>query len=131
MKTIKRNDLVYPDLSYQIYGCAFDVFAKIGDGHHEKVYQRALAEAFKNRNISFKEQVYYSIKYNNKPVGRDFFDFLVDYRDIVEITKGNRYSKTHIDQVLNYLKINNLKLAIIVNFASDGADCKRIINLIS
>lgn len=40
---LQRNDLVYPELSYEIVGCAYDVFNELGPGHTEKNYQRALA----------------------------------------------------------------------------------------
>lgn len=127
---VKRADLIYPDLSYKIFGCAFDVSGEIGGGHHEKVYQRALATSFKRQGLKFQEQVYYPIRYQGEFVGKGFFDFLVEGKVVVELKKGNRYSKSHIDQVLAYLRANHLRLAIIINFARDGADCRRIVNFI-
>lgn len=50
-KKLKRNDILYPDLSYKIMGCAFDVYNEIGPGYHEKYYQRALAEALKFEDV--------------------------------------------------------------------------------
>ena len=66
--------------------------------------------------------------YDNKLIGKRILDFLVEGKIVVEIKKGNRFSKSHIDQVLEYLKINNLKLAILINFGSEGVMFKRIIN---
>ena len=66
--------------------------------------------------------------YDNKLIGKRILDFLVEEKIVVEIKKGNRFSKSHIDQVLEYLKINNLKLAILINFGSEGVMFKRIIN---
>lgn len=129
MKSLKRKDLLFPELSYQIIGSAFDVSNKLGSGHSEKYYQRALAEAFKVNGLRFKEQVFYPLKYNNKIIGKNFIDFLVEECIVVEIKKGNKFSKSHIDQVLQYLKSANLKLAILVNFGSEGVLFKRIINL--
>lgn len=96
-KKLIKKDILYPDLSYQIIGCAFDVYAQIGSGHAEKFYQKALATAFKNRNIIFEEQVYTPLKYRDDIIGKQFLDFLVENKIIVEIKKNNRYSKTHID----------------------------------
>ena len=42
----RREDLVYPELSYVIVGCAFEVFNEIGPGHMELYYQKALALLF-------------------------------------------------------------------------------------
>ncbi|MBN8695690.1 MAG: GxxExxY protein [Bacteroidetes bacterium] len=51
---VKRDDLLFPDLSFQIVGCAFEVFNELGPGHSEKNYQNALAYIFKLKNIQFK-----------------------------------------------------------------------------
>jgi hypothetical protein len=39
-----RDDLVYPELSYQVLGALFEVYNKLGNGHAEAVYQRAVAD---------------------------------------------------------------------------------------
>jgi len=128
MSQLKRNDLVYPELSYQIIGCAFDVHNTLGGGHHEKYYQRALSEAFRRKGLKIKEQFYYPLNYNGVTVGKNYFDFLIDGNVIVEIKKGNKYSKKHIDQVLEYLWTAKLKLAILVNFGSAEVSFRRIVN---
>ena len=125
---LNRKDLLYPDLSYKVIGCAFDVHNSLGSGHHEKYYQRGLAEAFSNQNLTFYQQVNFPLDYKGKVIGRNFLDFLVEGKIVVEIKKGERFSKTHIDQVMNYLKLSNLKLAILINFGSQGVMFKRIVN---
>ena len=125
---LKRDDLIYPDLSYQVLGCAFDVYNALGGGHHEKYYQRALAEAFKEKKLKIIEQVFCPVIFNEKIVAKNFFDFLIDDKLIVEIKKGNNFSKRHIDQVLDYLKTSKLKLAILINFGPSSVSSKRIVN---
>ncbi len=56
-KLIKK-DLVYPELSYKIMGCAFEVYNELGFGHLEKFYQKAMAIQLKKEGIKYKEQVY-------------------------------------------------------------------------
>ncbi|MDP3004075.1 MAG: GxxExxY protein [Candidatus Azambacteria bacterium] len=53
---LKRKDLVYPDLCYQIIGILFDVYNNLGYGRSEKVYQRAVALGLKDSGLEFKEQ---------------------------------------------------------------------------
>ena len=122
-------DLIYPELSYAIVGCAFDVFNKLGPVHSEKLYQRAMAEAMKSKQLKFMEQVYYDLKFNDKIIGKSFLDFKVEGILILELKKDERFSKTHIDQVLDYLKVSGLKLAILFNFTKEGVKQKRIINV--
>ncbi len=110
-------------------GCAFDVYNEIGPGYHEKYYQRALAESFKQSGLNFLEQKVCDLKYKGKIIGKQYLDFLVDDNIIVELKKGNIFSKRHIDQVINYLKTENLKLAILINFTNKGVISKRIVNL--
>ncbi len=130
MRTIvKRNDLLYPELSYAIIGCAFDVYNTLGSGYHEKYYQKALMEAFVQKGISFQSEVSFPIRYKEKIIGRKRLDFLVEERIVVELKKGNAFAKSHIDQVLEYLRMKNLKLAILINFGGQGVVFKRIINL--
>jgi len=124
---LQRKDLLYPELSYKIIGCAFDVYNSIGSGHHEKYYQRALAESFSEQKLSFNQQVNFPLKYKEKIIGRNFLDFLVENRIVVELKKGEHFSKTHIDQVMEYLKLSNLQLAILINFGIQGVAFKRII----
>lgn len=128
MKKLQRKDLVYPELSYKIVGCAFEVHNELGSGHHEKYYQRALSESFSKHIIPFKQYVYYPLVFNNKIIGKGTLDFLVNNQIIVEIKKGDRFSKRHIDQVLGYLKLTNLKLAILVNFGLEKVSFTRIVN---
>ena len=129
-RLLKRDDLLYPDLSYMIIGCAFDVHNTLGSGYHEKYYQKALQEAFTEKRIGFQTEVGFPIRYNGKIIGRKRLDFLVDGKVVVELKKGNHFAKSHIDQVLEYLRMNNLKLAILINFGGQGVLFKRIINII-
>ncbi len=122
---LKRTDLVYPELSYEIVGCAYEVWDELGLGHLEKIHQRSLAIVFRNKKMKFQEQVYYSLKFRNEIVGKGFLDFLVDEKIIVELKKDGNFSKSHIEQVLNYLKLSNLKLAILINFTKERCEIQK------
>lgn len=125
---LKRKDLILPELSYTIIGCAFDVDNELGQGNPEKYYQGALAHAFARKGLKFQEQVYCKVIYAQKVIGKRFLDFLIEDKIIIEIKKDNRYAKTHIDQVLDYLKLNQLKLALLINFGNAGVQFKRVVN---
>ena len=117
-----------PDLSYQIVGCAYEVFNSIGPGHLEKYYQKALAIKFKNSALQFEEQVHYPLEFEGELIGHNYLDYVVDNKIVVEIKKDGRFSKANIDQVLKYLAVTKMKLALLVNFGLDGVKVKRIIN---
>lgn len=54
MPTITNKSLFYPELSYKIIGCAFEVFNSVGGGHKESIYQKALKISFSNSKLTFK-----------------------------------------------------------------------------
>jgi len=126
---LKRNDLVHPELSYKIIGCAFEVFNELGFGHAEKYYQKAMAIALKNAGLNYKEQFYAPLKFKGELVGKLFLDFLVEDKVIVELKKNNFYSKSNIDQVNQYLLSTKLQLALLINITSKGINSKRLINI--
>lgn len=128
MKKI-REDLIYPELSFKIVGCAFEVYNKLGFGHAEKYYQKALAVELRSKNIPFKEQVYYALEYNNEVIGKNYCDFVVENKVIIELKKSAHFSKANIDQVNRYLITSKLKLALLINYSSSGVIFKRLVNI--
>ncbi len=123
------DDLVYPELSFKIVGCAFEVYNELGFGHSEKIYQRALAIAFKKHNLKCNEQVHFPVQFQGEVVGRGFCDFIIEEKVIVELKKNDRFSKANIDQVNQYLRSSGLKLAILINYSRSGAIFKRLVNI--
>lgn len=128
MHYLKRNDLLYPELSFQIIGCAFEVHNELGFGFKETIYQKALSIALEQKQLSFKEQVHYQIKFKEQVIANRYFDFIVDEKVVVEIKRDDRFSKANVDQTIEYLKTSNLKLALLINFGKEGVVYKRLIN---
>jgi len=124
-----KSDLIYPKFSYRVVRILYDVYNELGFGYQEKYYQKAIAIAFDKDKIKYKEQVKVSIKYNDSSIGNYFLDFLLDDKVILEIKRGNYFSKKNIEQVYAYLVATNLKLGIIANFTSSGIKNKRIVNI--
>jgi GxxExxY protein len=129
MHELKRSDLIYPRLSFDIVGCAFEVQNELGFGFKESIFQKALSLAFKEKGLSFKEQVQFEIKFREQVLGKRYFDFIIDDKIIVEIKRDDKFSKANIDQTIEYLKVSNLKLALLINFGKEGVLYKRLINI--
>ena len=125
---IQKQDLIYPELSYQLVGLAYNVFNELGHGHLEKIYQKAYAKELKEAGIVFKEQAPYQVIYKEEVIGNNYLDFLIEEKVIIELKRSDFYSKKYIDQVSNYIKVSNLKLAILINFTTNGVRIKRVVN---
>ncbi len=126
---LRREDLVYPELCFKIVGVLFEVYNELGYGHSEKVYQKAVAIALKNAGLKFTEQKYYPLMFQGEKIGSGYFDFIVEEIIVLELKKGDRFVKAHIDQVNEYLVSNKLKLGILVYFAPRNLHYKRIVNI--
>ncbi len=128
-QTSKGEGLIYPELSYKLIGIAFTVFNELGYGHLEKIYQKAYAKELSNEKLNYEEQVPYPVKYKEEIIGRNYLDFLVEEKIIIELKKSDFFSKKNIDQVVNYLKVSGMKLALLINFSKDGVKYKRLVNI--
>ncbi len=53
---LRRQDLIEPELSYNVLGIAFRVFNDLGPGLYEKNYQQAMAIGLSGKNIKFIQQ---------------------------------------------------------------------------
>jgi len=126
---ITNPELLHPELSFEIVGSAYDVYNALGPGLKEESYPRARAHCLRKKGIAFREQVYVPSRYDNEVMVKRFADFIVKELIVVELKRGDYYSRPHIKQVVDYLKISTLKLAIIINFGSRQVKFKRIPNL--
>lgn len=122
------DKLIYPELSYKVNGCIFEVFNNLGPNQLEKYYQKALAKEFGDNNLKYVEQLPVDIKYKDSVIGINYLDFLVEDVIIVEIKAKPFIKKEHFDQVLAYLKISKLKLGIIGAFGKFGVKIYRVLN---
>lgn len=124
-----NNKVIYPELSYIIVGCLFNAFNNLGPGRREKVYQNAVKQEFIIKKIKFQEQLYNPIKYKNVKIGKQYFDFIIEDKIILEIKVDRYFKKKYLEQILDYLKTANIKLGIIANFTRDGVKSYRVVNI--
>ncbi|OGM96162.1 MAG: hypothetical protein A3B86_02570 [Candidatus Yanofskybacteria bacterium RIFCSPHIGHO2_02_FULL_38_22b] len=128
MKKFVEN-LLHKELSYQIHGAAIEVRKDFGPGHKEVLYQKALVEELKRKNIVFEREKsikIYSPK-DGKYIGLYRPDFIVDDKIIVE-TKAEKFvNRDEIKRVYDYLRNGEYELAYFINFASPKLFVKRVI----
>ncbi len=104
-------------LSDKIIGAAIEVHKAMGAGLFESVYEECLCYEFNLRNISFEQQKVIPIIYKGKTFDHGFrADLLVEDTIIVELKSVSSVLPVHEAQLLNYLKLSNLKLGLLINF---------------
>jgi len=115
MKNMTENQI-----SYKIRGAIFKVYNELGAGLFESVYEAALIYQLQKDGLKVKSQVAIPVYYDNNKLDVGFIlDVLVEDKVIIEIKSVEELAKIHHKQILNYLKITELKLGILVNFNTD------------
>ena len=123
------TDLIFKEESYQIIGTCMEVHNNLGPGFLEIVYKDALEYEFTKNNIPYEREKEYTVHYKNIVLPHKFYaDFVVFDKIILEVKCMNGIVDEHIAQTLNYLKVSNNRLALIVNFGKEKLQTKRIIN---
>lgn len=125
----KPGKMIFEEETYAIVGAAMEVYYKLGSGFLEPIYQEALSIEFGLRGVPFEPQKELRIDYKGHRLDKTYFaDFLCFGHIIVEIKSINQLSPREWSQVLNYLKVSNLRLGLLFNFGSIGRlEQKRLI----
>ena len=121
------NDFLFKDLSYAIRNCSFTVHNELGSGHKESVYQNALEEEFRRRNIKYSREIQIPVTYRGKKIGVYQPDFLVENKVIVELKALPRLGAGEKKQLWNYLKGTAYTLALLLNFGNNKMETERIV----
>ncbi len=102
-----------------------------GPGLLESLYEEALYQELKLRNVPVQMQVQIPVLYKGYTLKNPMrLDLLVDERVIIEIKALEQTLPVHRAQVLTYLRLTKLKLGLLINFGQkyvrDGIE--RIVN---
>ncbi len=104
-----------------------EVINELGHGLREKTYEKALIVEFNRNDIQFSQQKIYKVYYKNVHIDDYIPDLLVNDELIVEIKVAENICDEHIGQVINYLKISECSLGLILNFKHPKLEWKRVI----
>jgi len=124
---LKRDDIIQPDLSYEIVGACFDVFKEIGGQHKEKYLQRALVIAFEKRGLKFKREVSIPLKFQEIVIGKYVLDFIVNDIVVVEIKSSGQFKTSDFEQIKQYLANTQTELGLLIRFSEKGVTYQRIL----
>lgn len=122
------SDLIYKEESYQIIGKCFEVQNNLDPGFLEIVYKDALEYEFNKANIHYEREKEYIVIYKGITLPHKFYaDFVVLDKIILEVKAVPGIADEFVAQAINYLKVSNNKLALIVNFGELKLNYKRIV----
>ena len=119
------------EISAIIIDAGLKVHRALGPGLYEAVYEKCLEYELKERGLIVERQKFLKINYENLVVDNAFkVDLLVENKVVVELKALDEINNFHSAQLLNYLKLGNYKLGLLLNFNSGlfKNGIKRIVN---
>ena len=119
--------MVHEELSGAIIGIAMEVHNELNPGLDEVLYERALVIELRRRGHAVAVQNSYPVFYRAELIGNLIPDLIVDNAVIVDSKVVSAFTETHVAQMLGYLNITGLKLALLLNFKSASLNWKRVV----
>src|SRR6266550_6390985 len=121
--------MIHEDLSGKIIGAAIQVLNELKPGLDEKLYERAIAIELKRRGHVLSVQRSFPVYYGDELIGNLVPDLIVDDAVIVDPKVVACFTETHVAQMIGYLNITRLDLALLMNFKNARLEWKRVLRL--
>ena len=122
------SDLIYQDESYFINGLCMEVHNQLGHGFSEIVYKDAQEFELSQNEIPYEREKEYSVFYKGVLLPHKFYaDIIVFDKIIVEVKCVKQLTDEHMSQAINYSKVSNNKLALLINFGRGKLEYKRVV----
>jgi GxxExxY protein len=120
-------EYIHKDLSEDIVGAAMTVLNKLRPGLKEKAYENALVVELLKRGHRIDQQRSFDVLYDDVVVDTLIPDLIVDGKVIVDPKYVTDFNETHYAQMIGYLAITGLRLALLFNFKEARLRWKRVI----
>jgi GxxExxY protein len=117
----------HEDLTKDIIGAAMAVLNELKPGLDEKLYENALVIELAARGHTVEQQREYSVFYKGHFVGKLIPDLIVAGKVIVDPKVVTAFNDTHMAQMLGYLNITGLEVALLLNFKEATLTWKRVV----
>jgi len=121
------GELLAKEEVFQIVGCAIEVLNALGHGLVEEPYENALAVEFGLRNVPFRQQPLFDALYKGHKVGLFIPDLIAFDAVVVDTKVIDRIADHERGLMLNYLRITNLRVGVILNFKRAKLEWERIV----
>jgi GxxExxY protein len=122
-----ERELIHKELSETIIGAAMTVLNALRPGLDEKLYENALVIELRKRGHRVEQQRQFPVHYDGHLIGTLIPDLIVDGLVITDPKVVTAFNDTHVSQMVGYLNITGLRLALLLNFKNAKLDWKRVV----
>jgi GxxExxY protein len=119
--------MIHEELSGEIIGAAMVVLNELKPGLDEKLYERAMIIELKHRGYIVSVQSSFPVSYRGELIGNLVPDLIVNNAVIVDPKVVACFTDTHVAQMIGYLNITQLDLAVLINFKNARLEWKRVL----
>jgi GxxExxY protein len=127
MARMITDKVIHRELSESIIGAAMKVLNTLKPGLSEKAYENALVIELTKRGHTAQQQRRFEVRYEGILVDTLVPDLIVDDAVIADPKVVSEFNDTHIAQMIGYLAITDLRLALLLNFKHKDLRWKRVV----
>ena len=121
--------MLHEEITKDIIGAAMAVLNELRPGLDEKLYENALVIELVARGHAVEQQREFPVHYRGHFIRKLIPDLIVDGKVITDPKVVTTFNDTHVAQMLGYLNITGLKVALLLNFKESKLDWKRVVNI--
>lgn len=105
------------EIAKEVVDICYRIHKQYGPGLFESVYEEIICYELSKQGIAFRRQFPFRISHDAYDMGIGFrADVVVDDKVILEIKSVEDLHEVYFKQIITYLKLNRLKLGLLVNF---------------
>ena len=117
----------HEEITKDIIGAGMAVLNELKPGLDERLYENALVIELTARGHTVEQQREYPVHYKGHFIGKLLPDLIVDGAVIADPKVVTAFTDTHIAQMLGYLNITGLEVALLLNFKEAKLTWKRVV----
>src|SRR6476469_9755533 len=118
----------HQEITETILGSAMKVHSHFGRGFAEIIYQRSLKIELEEKGFKCGLEVGKNIYYKGVLVGKRRLDLIVNDKVLVELKAISELDWLEYNNVVNYLKVFNIEVGLLLNFGSKSLQFKRFVH---
>ena len=119
--------MLHEQITKGIIGAAMVLLNELKPGLDEKLYENALVLELVARGHIVEQQREYPVHYRGHLIGKLIPDLIVDDKVIADPKVVTTFNDSHFAQMLGYLNITGLNVALLLNFKEAQLTWKRVV----
>ena len=127
LSVVHSCSMKHEEVTGQIIGAAMAVLNELRPGLDEKLYENSLVIELASQGHTVEQQREYPVHYRGHFVGKLVPDLIVNGKIIVDPKVVSAFNETHVAQMLGYLNITGLEVALLLNFKESKLTWKRVV----